>query len=88
MAPMRFIDLVDSLISNTDERAAIDDLLKIKRSVSESEYGPSIPTLNTIIKRLFSTLDHVELPTKQPDAQLLDLLLMESVMHNHSSLRS
>jgi hypothetical protein len=61
-------------------QADIDDLLKIKRSVSESEYDPSIPTLNAIIERLLSTLNHVELPTKQPDAQLLDLLLMESVM--------
>jgi uncharacterized protein len=77
VAPMRFQDLVDALITDADLRHAIDQLLAIKRSASEAEHGKPLPAINEFIGSQLQRLEGV-MPAlgDEVDYAVLDRLLM------------
>ncbi|MCE7915125.1 MAG: nucleotidyltransferase domain-containing protein [Nitrosomonas sp. PRO4] len=81
-APMRFEELVTALITDPALRQAIDELLAVKRSVPESEYGSPLPVINAFITSELARLESA-LPPAVPeiDFSILDRLLMETVLH-------
>ena len=62
VAPMRFQDLVDSLVTDPYLREAIDQLLVHKRSVGEAEYGRPWPVINRFIDGELCRLEQVSPP--------------------------
>jgi predicted nucleotidyltransferase len=81
VAPMRFQDLVDAIVTDPSLREAIAQLLVIKRSASESEYGSPMPIINTFIDAELSRLQTVLPPVlRETDFAILDRLLMETVL--------
>lgn len=79
-APMRFETLVETLIDEPPLRAAIEELLRCKRSVDEAEHGAPSPVLNAFIARELTRLEAVVLPTAPPiEMVALDRLLYETV---------
>ena len=81
MAPMRFQELVDGIVFAPELCAAIDDLLAIKRSVVESEYGEPLPIINAFLDAELARLESVLPPAPlDTDFAMLDELLMETVL--------
>ena len=81
VAPMRFQDLVDGLVTEPDLRAAIDELLIHKRAAKESEHGRPWPAINQFIDRELSRLEQSAPPEHRDiDLFVLDGLLMDVVM--------
>jgi predicted nucleotidyltransferase len=81
VAPMRFQDLVETIVTNSNLRDAIDQLLAIKRAAGEAEYGQPLPIINAFIDSELSRLESVLPPLpRDTDFALLDRLLMGSVM--------
>lgn len=86
LAPMRFQDLVDGLVHDANLRQAIEQLLVIKRSIRESEYGQPLPVINSFIDSELRRLETVAAPpTADTDFSLLDQLLFNTVMTRHDS---
>jgi predicted nucleotidyltransferase len=82
VAPMRFQDLVDGVVTDMDLRAAIDDLLAIKRNVLESEYGRPLPIINAFLDEELTRLESALPPVSQDiDFTVLDQLLLDTVLH-------
>ncbi len=80
-APMRFATLVEELIVDAQLRAAIDELLRVKRSAQESEYGPPQTIIDAFITRELTRLEAALPPRPQSiDGAGLDRLLMETVL--------
>ncbi|NEX23842.1 hypothetical protein G3480_26925, partial [Thiorhodococcus mannitoliphagus] len=74
--------LVEALIGDPALRAAIDALLRIKRSARESEYGPPQPVIDAFITGELARLEAVPPPRPQPfDGTGLDRLLLETVLN-------
>jgi predicted nucleotidyltransferase len=83
VAPIRFADLVDGLVTDIALQAAINELLVHKRSVNESEYGKPWPIINEFIDRELSRLELASPPTHHKiDFSGLDRLLMDAVIKN------
>jgi predicted nucleotidyltransferase len=81
VAPMRFQDLVDAIVTDPNLRDAIDQLLAIKRAAGEAEYGQPLPIINAFIDGELSRLESVPPPLPRDiDFAVLDRLLMDSVM--------
>lgn len=79
-APMRFQDLVDDIVTDPALRSGIEELLTIKRSVPESEYGQPLPIINNFIDTELTRLESVLPPTPaDTDFTVLDRLLMSVV---------
>lgn len=81
VAPMRRQDLVDGIVNDGDLRAAIDDLLAVKRTVMESEYGQSLPIINVFLDGEMWRLEATSPPVpRDTDFSVLDALLMDTVV--------
>jgi hypothetical protein len=81
VAPMRFQDLVDVCVIDPALRDSIDQLLAIKRAVTESEYGKPFPIINAFIDSELTRLEKVQpLATRDTDFAVLNVLLMETVL--------
>jgi predicted nucleotidyltransferase len=80
--PMRFQDLVDALVTEDALKAAINELLAIKRRALESEHGVAIPAINQFIERQLERLSHTHAPVKEQDQDfsVLDRLLRDTVL--------
>lgn len=61
--PMEFQTLVERLISDSDLRRAIDDLLEAKKNGKELDRGPAIPEINAFIDSEFKRLE-TEMPRR------------------------
>jgi len=85
MAPMRFQDLVDAIVTDPNLRDAIDQLLAIKRTAGEAEYGQPLPIINAFIHSELTRLESV-LPPLPRDINfaVLDRLLMNTVLRMDS----
>lgn len=57
--PMRFQDLVDGLIADSDLLADIAHLLAIKRRASEAEHGAAIPGINAYIAKELASMENL-----------------------------
>jgi predicted nucleotidyltransferase len=81
LAPMRFQELVDVMVTDPDLREAIDRLLAIKRTAGEAEYGQPLPIINAFIDRELARLESVQPPLPcDTDFAVLDRLLMNTVL--------
>ena len=79
-APMRFETLVETLIEDSALRAAIAELLRLKRAVGEAEHGAPSPILDAFIARELTRLEAVVPPTAPPvETTELDRLLYETL---------
>jgi uncharacterized protein len=81
VAPMRFQELVDGLVTDPALLAAIDQLLAIKRNAPESEYGTPLPAINGFIAEQLERLAGVA-PSRSEeiDFSVLDRLLHDTVV--------
>ncbi|WP_394782201.1 nucleotidyltransferase domain-containing protein [Undibacterium sp.] len=82
--PMRFQDLVDTLITDTSLKTAIAELLIIKRRASESEHGLAMPEINRFLEFHLERLSDVAAPEKGEglDFSVLDRLLKDTVLRS------
>lgn len=81
VAPMRFQDLVDAIVTDPTLRDAIDQLLAIKRAAGEAEYGQPMPIINAFIDSELTRLESVLPPLpRDTDFAVLDRLLMDTVL--------
>ncbi len=81
VAPMRFQDLVDSIVTDSALHGAIDQLLAIKRAAMESEHGQPLPILNAFIDAELTRLETTPPPTPaDTDFSVLDRLLRDTVL--------
>lgn len=81
VAPMRFQDLVDAIVTDPNLRDAIDQLLAIKRAAGEAEYGQPLPIINAFIDSELTRLESVLPPLpRNTDFAVLDWLLMATVL--------
>lgn len=81
IAPMRFQDLVDAIVTDPALRAAIDQLLVIKRAAAESEYGLPLPAINAFVDAELTRLESVLPPVlRDADYSILDRLMMDTVL--------
>lgn len=81
VAPMRFQDLVDAIVTDPALLDAIGHLLAIKRAAMESEYGQPLPIINAFIDSELTRLESVLPPLpRDTDFAVLDRLLMETVL--------
>jgi predicted nucleotidyltransferase len=55
--PIEFGRLVETLVTNSELRRAIDDLLKAKRAGDELDRGPWIPVISRFIETEMTRLD-------------------------------
>lgn len=80
VVPMPLQELVDALVTDAPLRAAIEQLLVLKRQAPESEYGQPLPVLNRFIDMELTRLESVLPPLKtETDFSVLDRLLMNTV---------
>lgn len=81
VVPMRFGELLNALELVPAVRAAIDELLIIKATASESQYGPPLAILNAFIHEELQRLESVLLPLScETDFSVLDRLLLDTVL--------
>lgn len=86
VAPMRFQELVDAIVTDPALRDAINQLLAIKRAATESEYGRPLPIINAFIDAELTRLESVLPPlSSDTDFSVLDQLLMDTVLRFDSS---
>ena len=81
VAPMRFQELLNTIITDPALLAAIDQLLAIKRATGESEHGSPLPIINAFIDAELTRLEAVMPPVlRDADYSILDRLLMDTVL--------
>ena len=80
--PMRFQDLVDTLVAENDLKDAIGELLVFKRRALESEHGAAMPVINQFITCQLERLSHAKAPLMEQDQDfsVLDRLLRNTVL--------
>ncbi|WMJ09388.1 nucleotidyltransferase domain-containing protein [Nitrosomonas sp. sh817] len=84
--PMRFEQLAAAMITDPILRRAIDELLAVKRSVQEAEYGSPLPVIDAFIAAELQRLESVSPPAfREIDYSVLDRLLMETVLQLDAS---
>ncbi|WP_296654067.1 nucleotidyltransferase domain-containing protein [Thiobacillus sp. 63-78] len=85
VAPMRFQDLVDAIVTDPNLRDALDQLLAVKRAAWEAEYGQPLPIINAFIDSELTRLESVLPPLpRDTDFAVLDRLLMNTVLRMDS----
>jgi predicted nucleotidyltransferase len=84
--PMRFQDLVDAIVTDAEVKAAIAELLVIKRRANEAEQGAALPAINRFLEFHLERLDHTNgpQPPERPDFSVLDHLLRDTVVSAHA----
>jgi predicted nucleotidyltransferase len=84
--PMRFQDMVNTLVADEGLKSAIEQLLIIKRQASETEMAATIPVINQFIELHLDRLSEASSLRKEdvPDFSLLDLLLRDTVLKSFS----
>jgi uncharacterized protein len=81
VTPMRFQTLVDTLLDDAALRAAIAELLEIKRSLPETGLGEPRPVVNAFIDSELGRLEALPPPERcSGDLLALDHLLLSTVM--------
>ncbi|MFZ6649644.1 nucleotidyltransferase domain-containing protein [Undibacterium sp. TJN25] len=82
--PMRFQDLVDAIVTDIGLKAAIAELLIIKRRASESEHGLAMPEINRFLEFHLERLSDVTAPEKEEGLEfsVLDRLLKDTVLRS------
>lgn len=81
VAPMRFQELFEAIVTDPDLRDAIERLLAIKRAVGESEYGQPLSIINAFIDAELARFESVRLPAScNADFSVLDRLLLNTVL--------
>lgn len=81
IAPMRFQELLDTMVHDPVTQEAIEHLLKIKRACQESNYGRPLPILNRFIDTELDQLKNMPpLETSAIDFSVLDHLLLQTVL--------
>jgi predicted nucleotidyltransferase len=81
VAPMRFQELVDAIVTDADLLTAIHQLLAIKRAIGEAEYGRPLSVINAFIEAELTRLESVApLRLRDQDFAILDRLLMDTVL--------
>jgi len=81
VAPMQFRVLADAMVTDPALRQIIAELLTIKRTAQESEYGQPSPVINAFIAEELMRLESTSPPgTGGTDFSVLDRLLMETVL--------
>ena len=89
VAPMRFDELVDAILTDPALCNAIDQLLTIKRAAMESEYAQPLPVINAFICAELARLESVPSPVSDSvDFSILDSLLMNTVLRLDAEKRS
>jgi predicted nucleotidyltransferase len=89
VAPMRFQDLVDALVTDPALADAIARLLAIKRTAMESGYGQPLPIINAFIRQELARLEAVLPPLPHDtDFAVLDQLLMSTVLRLDGEMTS
>lgn len=86
--PMRFQNLVDTLVTDGRLRDAIAELLTIKRKAMESEHGLPMPAINDFLELHLNRLSHVIAPPMRAsqDFTILDRLLRDTVVTSASQI--
>lgn len=80
-APMPFQQLVDAIVTDTALRDAIAQLLAIKRSAGEAEYGAPLPAINEFLDRELTRLEKApDFAPQEIDFSVLDRLLLDTVL--------
>ena len=80
VVPMRFQALAGAIVTDPDLRQAIDELVAIKRTAMESEYGQTRPVINAFIDTQLARLQSLAPPRPNDvDFSVLDRLLMDCV---------
>jgi predicted nucleotidyltransferase len=86
VAPMRFQELVNVLVSDAQLLEAIAQLLMHKRTAMESDFGKPMPIINRFIDKELTRLESVMPPAiKETDFSVLDRLLHDVVMGDFRS---
>lgn len=81
VAPMRFQDLVDALVTEPPLRDAIAELLALKCRALESEYGAPLPIIDDYIAAELARLAEAPVPMPRDcDFSVLDRLLLDTVL--------
>jgi predicted nucleotidyltransferase len=81
VAPMRFQDLVDAIVTEPALQGAINGLLAIKRAANESEYCRPLPLVNAFIDKELTRLETLVPPlARDTDFSILDQLLLQTVL--------
>ncbi|MES2934431.1 MAG: nucleotidyltransferase domain-containing protein [Pseudomonadota bacterium] len=80
--PMRFQELVDVMVTDAALKAAIGELLIIKRRASEAEHGTPMPVINRFLEFHLERLASVPTLARQDDPSfaVLDQLLHNTVL--------
>jgi predicted nucleotidyltransferase len=83
VAPIRFSELVDALVTDPALQQSIDELLVHKRQASESQHGRPWPLINQFIDKELTRLELISAPRHQEiDFPVLDQLLLNEVLRN------
>jgi uncharacterized protein len=80
--PMRFQEMVDAVVQEADLKAAIGELLAIKRRAMESEHGAAMSVINRFLELHLARMNHAAAPQPQADQDfcVLDRLLRDTVL--------
>jgi uncharacterized protein len=78
--PMAFEELVRALVLDPIVLREIEDLLVLKRQSGEQEWLPARPVLNAYLNELIADLTNAQPATGEPDMQVLDDLLYETLI--------
>ncbi|HOD01007.1 MAG TPA: nucleotidyltransferase domain-containing protein [Myxococcota bacterium] len=82
--PMRFQDLVDRMVTDSELCQAIDELLARKALISESACGHPIPLLHNFITATLAGLEAMPAQPEslRPDFTILDRLMVDTVLES------
>lgn len=79
--PMRFAELVETLVDEPELLAEINALLQQKMAVGEAEVSPRRPAIHAFIETELARAEHMPLHVRpEPDLDRLDRFLYEVVM--------
>lgn len=81
IAPMRFADLVDTLITEPALHAEINQLLAIKMAANEAEHGPRFTRIHNFIAQRLQLPEPADLPRRNCDLQQLDRILLATALN-------
>lgn len=80
MPPMVFETLLDATLNDSAQRSEVDELLALKRSAVEAEYGPARPMLHQLIEAELQRAESLSAPREgSNDTARLDGYLRDQV---------
>lgn len=83
MPPMRFADLAERMVTDSELRDEINALLAIKMAASEAEYGARFPRIHAFIEReLAEEKPPADFKRPQGEIGALDALLQRAIQHS------